>query len=275
MYAPLNVSVRKNQLAIWWAQKTGRLPRLMSRHDILALAKMKSLHPEREIYVRAIGGDKRQTGLELKKFKYSLFRRAGDDAENFDIIKGVSKIMFEMEVNGKTLHFKEVPGVHDITCPETSGGDSFDAGDAFHRLISIMISGFRGAIVNNVVFLGQKPEGNFSMFEYCGRGLSDDKMVESRLTETQGDRYRLVIWTGFSNNYTPYTDSEIYQKTGCGTVRFAPPKHIEPFIILNSELNIAQTNARIRFYKQEFEKANLECPKILSRKDYLPVEVSE
>jgi len=148
---------------------------------------------------------------------------------------------------GERLIFDQVPGIHDVT---TVPGYGFDVFDNFSAIIR---EGFQGGPYCNVhVPNTSSYREHFPRREYKGRTasrgtLGAPKVVTSDYPQFHGDRYRLVLWTGFSNNF-------VFQENNSqATVIDCPRKDIEPFVVFDSAEITAETiQNRIHAYQEHF-----------------------
>ena len=254
MYKPREFTVKDSRIAIALAQRTGKIPYLATTvHEIRELLARKEKKPETVLFVRAILCEDRKKARE----EYLLSRDVWSRTNKESITGGLTKIMFEMSIENGNLHFKQVPGVHDV-CAAGGYDPNYRENDPFDAFVTILKAGFSGGPYCNVAFMGQAPEQLFHEWEYSS--ANPIKSQESEKEQTRGDRYRLKIWSGFSRNFSPYGGKRFED----GTVQYAPPKHIEPFIVLSRDADVP---GRIQFYKTTFEQMGIPCPAILNR-DY-------
>jgi hypothetical protein len=177
-------------------------------------------------------------------------------------------IMLEAQLVGGRLNLEQIPGVHDVT-------GSHYGNEPYHDLVNILTLGFSGGPYCNVAILGPDPVPRFKEFEYNPPEDVRDHFpgkheMVSHVVGIEGDRYRLLLWTGFSENYVTshWYPNPYYEGRPSSTVIDCPPSHIEPFIILEQTLTEVQIRARVAFYRTEFEKLGKPLPKFLFRGSY-------
>jgi hypothetical protein len=154
---------------------------------------------------------------------------------------------------GGSLVFNQVPGIHDVTARPELGIPSVGiVEDPFNNFSAALKQGFRGGPYCNVFVVEAPFLEHWTKCEYKGRPenegeLGAELIVTSRLQEFYGDRYRLVLWTGFSDNFAHVPD----RPAAYATVLKCNPRNFEPFVIFDSSEMLAKTiEARIKRYRE-------------------------
>lgn|GEM_PF-3054137 len=163
--------------------------------------------------------------------------------------------LLSVKRQGSRLVFNQVPGIHDVTAdPELGIPSAGIAEDPFINFSSLLQKGFCGGYYCNVFVVEPPHQEHWAQCQYTGRPKSKgecgtEKIVISQHEKFFGDRYRLLLWTGFSRNFTSLPD----KPTAYATVHKCHPMHIEPYVVFDSTTVDRHTmHERIEQYRQLF-----------------------
>lgn len=170
------------------------------------------------------------------------------DPQNKQYFETSRNIMLRItkELDG-TFKLYRVPGLHVVTGSASYGGEW----DAFSGFRQILTYGFKGGPYQNVYLPEEDYMHTLVHYGYQGNPEMDLKVTADR-PEVEGDMYKVLLWTGFTRNYSesPKVDGR-KRNFSSGTVDRCEIGRVQPFIVLKEGADITQ---RIAFYEHEIPK---------------------
>ncbi len=159
-------------------------------------------------------------------------------------------IMLAVKENAGLLHLTQVPAVHDLF------GERERSRDPYELFRTVLSYGFHAGTSFGSVLLGTDAFSDFWRYE-AQYGVHAGKVTESLLRDTHGDRYRLVLWTGFTSEY----EHSASRGVAYASVVHTPPALIEPFVVLDSSrLGRTGIERQIEFYLRDLKGFGLTVP---------------
>jgi len=146
-------------------------------------------------------------------------------------------IMLMLTQHENEVGLAPVPAIHDV--------NAYGADEPFDKFKNILKDGFNGGPYVNTYLLGPNPLDQFDKVAY-DNNVTRDTHVVSTNQQSENDRYRLLMWSGFTENYNPKVDEGF--DCNFANVKYCPPEDIEPFILLAKGLNESQIRDRIEYY---------------------------
>jgi hypothetical protein len=154
-------------------------------------------------------------------------------------------IMLNVTKKDNGFEFVRVPGLHVVT-GQIDNGEYYDP---FNRFKNILTNGFSGNKRINTYLLTKNYKREVQQFGYTGNA-SLNLHIHSKLEQSYGDYYKLLLWVGFTKNYLVRPELDISSKPyGKGNVKNTSINNIEAYIFINPTANIT---SKIEYYTYEF-----------------------